>query len=145
MLNAIGSLFGSKPTPKAPPLMPVPSALPAKSPRSSGSPGRAVYSKVFRWRLDGGGAAPERVEIVGSFTDWRPVALMLDPISNAWQATIHEIPGNKTHHYMMLANGEPVADKQCDGIAPPMGMQEERYAIQTPRGPRVYMLFAQAK
>lgn len=145
MFNAIGNLFGSKQPQKAPPVMPRPSAMPSMPRRDAGSAPRAVYSKVFRWRMESGGAAPERVEVVGSFTDWRPVSLMLDAVSNSWQATIHNIPGNKTHHYMVLANGEPVADKNCDGIAPPMGPQEERYSIQTPRGPRVYMLFAQAK
>ncbi|MFM1768320.1 MAG: hypothetical protein RJA22_849 [Verrucomicrobiota bacterium] len=146
MLNSIGNLFSSKsaksPTPAGPP---VPASLPsAMNRRDTGSAPRAIYSKVFRWHAPEG-QAPDRVEVVGSFTDWRTVSLMLDPVSKCWQATIQNIPGNKTHHYMVLANGEPVLDKNCDGIAPPMGPQEERFAIQTARGPRVYMLFAQAK
>ena len=36
-------------------------------------------------------------------------------------------------------------EHHADGVAPPHGPQEERFAVQTPRGPRVFMLFAQAK
>jgi len=46
---------------------------------------------------------------------------------------------------MLLVNGQPANDKGCDGYALPQGDHEERYAIQTARGPRLFMLFAQTK
>lgn len=86
------------------------------------------------------------MEIVGSFTDWRPVPLAKTPGSHGnWQATIENIPGNKTHHYMLLMDGKPHLDKHSDGYAVPLGPFEERYALETPRGPRLFLLFAQAK
>mgnify|MGYP007051629289 FL=1 len=68
-----------------------------------------------------------------------------DKTSPAWHATIDSIPGNKTHHYMILVNGQPVNDRNSDGLAVPSGPDEERYQLMTARGPRVFMLFAQAK
>ena len=107
---------------------------------------KAVYSKVFRWHHGPGEHDPKTIEIVGSFTDWRPVPLTKTPGSHgSWQATIENIPGGKTHHYMLLMDGKPHADRHCDGYAVPLGPQEERYALDTPRGPRLFLLFAQAK
>jgi hypothetical protein len=107
---------------------------------------KPTYSKVFRWKLpEGVSEAPLSVEVVGSFTDWQRVPLLLDHKVGSWHATIQNIPGNKTHHYMMLVDGKPTQDKGCDGYALPDGAAEERYAIETPRGPRVFMLFAQTK
>jgi len=107
---------------------------------------KPVYSKVFRWippadLVD----KPQTVEVVGTMTEWRRVPLLNDPKTNSWQATLQNIPGNKTHHYMLLLDGKPSQDKNCDGLAMPQGAQEELYAIATPRGPRVFMLFAQTK
>ncbi len=115
-------------------------------PNRSAQNQKAVYSKVFRWHHGPGEHDPKTIEIVGSFTDWRPVPLAKTPGSHGtWQATIENIPGGKTHHYMLLMDGKPHADKHCDGYAVPLGPQEERYALDTPRGPRLFLLFAQAK
>ena len=119
-----------------------------RSPVASSRPqnNKQSYSKVFRWRLpDGQTKEPKTVEIVGSFTHWQKVPLNRDGMIDAWHANIHHIEGNKTHHYMLLVDGEPANDKTCDGLAPPHGPQEERYQLMTPRGPRVFMLFAQTK
>ena len=59
--------------------------------------------------------------------------------------TIHHIPGNRTHHYMLLVDGQPTYDKTCDGLAVPRGFEEEQYQLQTDKGPRVLMLFAQTR
>jgi len=107
---------------------------------------KPVYSKVFRY------SPPHthdhdlhRVEIVGSFTNWHPVPMALNTQDHTWQVNIENIEGNKTHHYMLLANGHPTNDKMCDGYAIPHGDIEKRYAITTPRGPRLFLLFAQTK
>jgi len=104
------------------------------------------YSKAFRWRLpDGRTDHPQTVEIVGSFTRWQKVPLMRDGALDAWHITLHNIPAHKTHHYMLLVDGKPTQDKNCDGMAIAHGPEEEQYTIQTDRGPRVFMLFAQTK
>jgi hypothetical protein len=103
------------------------------------------YSKVFRWQLAEGQTAPRSIEILGSFNHWQRVPLQRDGKLNSWHATVHQIPGNRTHHYMLLVDGKPVNDRNCDGLAVPHGVQEETYAMQTPRGPRVFMMFAQTK
>ena len=46
---------------------------------------------------------------------------------------------------MLLVDGLPAQDKNCDGLAIPHGPQEQQYALTTPRGPRLFMLFAQTK
>ncbi len=107
---------------------------------------KQVFSKVFRWRLpDGVTEEPKTVEIVGSFSHWRKVELHRDGKLDAWHVTMHHIPGGKTHHYMLLVDGQPAYDKTCDGLAVPHGFQEEQFQLQTDRGPRVLMLFAQTK
>jgi hypothetical protein len=107
---------------------------------------RPTFSKVFRWRLpDGQTTAPSTVEVVGSFNHWQKAPLIRDSILDAWHVTLHHIQGNKTHHYMILIDGQPAHDKNCDGLAVPHGPQEEKFQIQTDRGPRVFMLFAQTK
>jgi hypothetical protein len=113
----------------------------------AGQTGRAqTYSKVFRWRLpDGQTQAPATVEVVGSFTHWQKVPLGRDSELDAWHVTIHHIPGNRTHHYMLLVDGKPVPDKHADGMAVPHGPQEEQYQLMTARGGRVFMLYAQTK
>jgi hypothetical protein len=105
-----------------------------------------TFSKVFRWQLPDPQASPaDSVEIVGSFTDWRASALTRDAITNTWQLTRHGIPGNRTHRYMLLVNGEPAQDKNADGLAVPEGFDEQQFQLMTPRGPRVFLLFAQTK
>jgi hypothetical protein len=59
--------------------------------------------------------------------------------------TLHDVPCNRTHHYMLLVDGQPVRDEHCDGLAIPRTSQEAQYQLTTPRGPRVLMLFAQTK
>jgi hypothetical protein len=101
---------------------------------------------VFRWSLPAGQTElPKLVEIAGTFTHWERVPLLHDKHSNAWQITMPHIPSHKTHHYMLLADGKPVQDKNSDGLAIAHGKQEEQFALSTPRGLRVFMLFAQSK
>ena len=104
---------------------------------------KQAYSKIFRW-LPANGQTPAKVEVTGTFTHWRPVPMTRE-VSGGWHVTLHEIPGNRTHHYMLLADGQPVQDKHSDGLAVPQGPEEEKFAITTFRGPRVFMLFAQTK
>lgn len=107
---------------------------------------KPTFSKVFRWQPPHPHAsAPDSVEVVGSFTDWRETALTRDAITNTWQLTLHGIPGNRTHRYMLLVNGEPAQDKSADGLAVPESFDEQRFQLMTPRGPRVFLLFAQTK
>jgi hypothetical protein len=107
---------------------------------------KPTFSKVFRWRLpDGQTAEPTTVEIVGSFNHWSPVPLTRDGRLDAWHVTLHHIPGNRTHHYMLLVDGKPTYDKMCDGLAIPHGFQEEQFQLTTDKGPRVLILFAQTK
>lgn len=116
---------------------------------NKGQPGTGrvqAYTKVFRYRLpDGETEEPSVVEVVGSFTNWEKVPLTRDGKLDAWHAMIHHIPANKTHHYMLLVDGVPTYDKGSDGYAIPHGRLEEQYQILTEQGPRVLMLFAQAK
>jgi hypothetical protein len=140
------SLFGKKAPQKGGPLTFEPPAH--RSPLSSSRPqDRAPsFTKVFRWRLpDGQTEEPKTVEIVGSFTRWEKILLSRDSTIDAWHVTIHNIPSHQTHHYMILVDGKPTHDKNCDGLAAPHGPQEERYTLATDRGPRVFMLFAQTK
>ena len=107
---------------------------------------RPTYAKVFRWQLPAGQTAgPQTVEIIGSFTDWQQVPLLRASGRDAWEATVPDIAGHRTHHYMLLVDGLPAQDKNCDGLAIPHGPQEQQYALTTPRGPRLFMLFAQTK
>jgi hypothetical protein len=144
MLSSINKLFARRPAPSVASLMPE-TATVANVSQSRSQYNQQTYSKVFRWKATEGQEQVETVEVVGSFTNWQKVSLLPDKTTNSWQATVHEIPGNKTHHYMILVNGEPANDRNCDGLALPIGPQEERYQINTHRGPRVFMLFAQAK
>lgn len=145
MFRSFGNLLGRK----APPAKG--GQLKRETPsRPSGSGGpqnnKQVFSKVFRWRMpDGHVGEPQSVEIVGSFTHWQPTALQRDGRQDSWHVTLHDIPGGRTHHYMLLVDGKPTYDKTCDGLAVPHGMNEENFQLQTDRGPRVLMLFAQTK
>jgi hypothetical protein len=105
-----------------------------------------TFSKVFRWQpADPHDPTPYSVELAGSFTDWRAVALARDAVTNTWQATLHGIPGNRTHRYMLIVNGESASDKNCDGLAVPEGLEEQKYQLMTVRGPRIFLLFSQTK
>lgn len=136
------SLFGKKSAQKSGPMTWEPAT---RSPISQNN-SQPSFTKVFRWRLpEGRTEPPNTVEIVGSFTKWQRVTMTRDGVLDAWHVTIHNIPSHQTHHYMMLVDGEPTADKNCDGYAVPRGADEERYTLQTDRGPRVFMLFSQTK
>jgi Glycogen recognition site of AMP-activated protein kinase len=145
MFSSFGNYFEKKPPQKGGPLMREPATASAM-PRN-GAPERGLtFSKVFRWRLpDGQTQAPASVEIVGSFNHWQKVPLTRDSELDAWHVTIHHIPGNRTHHYMLLVDGQPVNDRNADGLAVPHGPQEEQYQFMTARGGRVFMLYAQTK
>ena len=107
---------------------------------------KLTFTKILRWRLpDGQMPEPAVVEVVGTFTNWEKKPLVHDKVRGGWHTTLHHIPGNRTHHYMLLADGKPVEDKHCDGTAIPNGAQELQFAIATARGPRVFMLFSQTK
>jgi len=71
--------------------------------------------------------------------------LTRDAVTNTWQATLRGIPGSRTYRYVLLANGEPAPDKNCDGLAVPKGFEEEKYQLTTVRGPRIVLLFARTK
>jgi hypothetical protein len=104
------------------------------------------FSKIFRWQpADPRAPAPASVQLAGSFTDWRTVTLTRDALTNTWQLRLDGISGNRTHRYMLLVNGEPANDKNCDGLAVPEGVEEQQYQLMTARGPRVFLLFAQTK
>jgi hypothetical protein len=105
-----------------------------------------TFTKIFRWRLPTGQTQePATVEVVGTFTKWQKVPLVHDDARRVWQATLNDIPCNRTHHYMLLVDGKPVRDEQCDGLGIPRNAQEAQYQLVTTRGPRVLILFAQAK
>jgi hypothetical protein len=148
MSQNFGNAFLKKPpqkdgavVPKAPP---APSGRVAPAQKQP-SP-RQTYSKVFRWRPPKGQTlAPAAVEVAGTFTNWQKVPLTRDGVLDAWHVTLHNLQCSRTHHYMLLVDGQPVRDKHCDGLAVPHGPQEEQYQLMTDRGPRVLMLFSQAK
>ena len=112
--------------------------------RHKTEPRKQTFSKIFRWQPNGHGEPPAKVEVAGTFTDWQKVPMTRE-VSGGWHLTLHHIPGNRTHHYMFLADDKPVQDKHSDGLAMPQGADEEKFAITTFRGPRVFMLFSQTK
>lgn len=107
---------------------------------------KPVFTRIFRWQLpDGQTTVPASVEIVGTFTNWQKVPLQHNGTCDGWHVALHDIPAHRTHHYMLLVDGQPAKDRNNDGYTVPHGPQEEQYQIMTPRGPRVFMLFAQTK
>jgi len=107
---------------------------------------KLTFTKIIRWQLpDGQTAEPAAVEVAGTFTNWRKTPLIYDHAMRSWQVILQNIPGNRTHHYMLFADGKPVEDPHSDGMAIPTGAQELQFAIPTARGPRVFMLFSQTK
>jgi hypothetical protein len=106
----------------------------------------AVFAKVFRWQAsDPTAPLPVRVEIAGTFNGWQKAPMKYDRASGVWTITLENIPGNRTHNYMLLVNGRPASDSNCDGMATPRTDEEKKHALDTPRGPRVFMLFSQTK
>ena len=145
MFGSFNNLFSRKTPHKGLPLIPEMSSTPS-GPGRSPSERKLTFSKIFRWRLPYGQTQePTSVEVVGSFTHWQRVPLTRDGVLDAWHVALHHIEGNRTHHYMLLVNGQPAHDTDCDGYAVPHGSHEERYQISTDKGPRVFMLFAQTR
>ena len=145
MAQNFGNAFLNKPQPKSGTgLLKTPAG--ARPPGHPPSERKLTFTKIFRWRLpDGQTQEPATVEIAGTFTNWKKVPLIHDKVRGGWHATLQHIPGNRTHHYMLLADGRPVEDTHSDGMAVPTGAQELHFAIPTARGPRVFMLFSQTK
>ncbi len=105
-----------------------------------------TFSKVFRWEpADPNTPPPQSVAVIGTFSDWQAVPLELDASGKVWQLTLNNLPGNCTHHYMLLVDGQPAKDAHADGLAIPTTEQEKAWALSTPRGPRLFMLFSQTK
>ncbi|HXC36903.1 MAG TPA: glycogen-binding domain-containing protein [Candidatus Acidoferrales bacterium] len=100
------------------------------------------FSKIFRWQAPNG-HIPSKVEVAGTFSHWKKLPLTRE-ISGGWNLTLHQIPGNRTHHFMFFADDQPVSG-HSDGLAIPQGSVEEQFALTTARGPRVFMLFSQTK
>jgi hypothetical protein len=143
MISSITTFFTKKSAAKAAP-SPIVSASAGTQRRNA--PQKQSFSKAFRWRLPTEStAAPSRVEIVGSFSRWQKIEMKRDNVLNAWTTLVPEIPGNRTHHYMLLVDGEPTLDGNCDGLATPQGFEEQEYQLTTEKGPRVLMLFSQTK
>jgi 1,4-alpha-glucan branching enzyme len=105
----------------------------------------AVFSKVFRWQTEQPGPQPVSVAVVGTFNNWQKTSLKFDRAHGIWQLTLNDIPSNTTHNYMLLVNGKPTKDKNADGLAVPHTEEEKTFALTTPRGPRVFVLFSQTK
>ena len=120
--------------------------LAAKGAAAPSAARKLNFTKIFRWRRPADREQePALVEIAGTFTNWKKTPLVYDPVQGGWSVTFNQIPGNRTHHYMLLADGNPVEDPHSDGLAIPSSAQEAPFAIATPRGPRVFMLFSQTK
>ena len=105
----------------------------------------AVFTKIFRWQTEQPGPQPVSVAVAGTFSGWQKLPLKFDRTHGIWQLTLHDIPGNCTHNYMLLVNGKPAPDKNSDGFAIPHTAEEKQFALETTRGPRVFMLFSQTK
>jgi hypothetical protein len=145
MSQSYGNFFERKPPQKSAPIFAEPPRK-ANGSALASAENRPTYTKVFRWRLpEGQTREPATVEVVGSFTHWQKVPLVRDGALDAWHATIHQIEGHRTHHYMVLVDGKPAYDRTAEGLAVPHGPQEEQYQLITPRGPRLFMFFAQSK
>jgi len=107
---------------------------------------RAGFTKVFRWQVPAEQTSqPTTVEVIGSFTGWRKVPLSYDAPSRSWQVILNNIEGNHTHQYVILVDGKPSFDQNCDGLVVPQTPEEKQWGIATPRGARVMLLFAQTK
>jgi hypothetical protein len=104
------------------------------------------FKKIFRWPVPNGPTPPPtRVEVVGSFSDWHKVPLAYDKPTKTWTATVSDIKNNHTHRYVYVVDGKPCYDSTCDGLAVPDDPVETEWQIQTPRGPRVMLMFSQTK
>ena len=145
MTQNFGNAFLKKPIHKHEPVVAEPVIRPAPGGKAPAAP-KPTYPKIFRWQLpEGLTPEPATVEIVGTFTNWQKVPLIRENKADGWQVTVPDVPAHKTHHYMLLVDGQPAHDKNSDGLAVPHNPQEKRYQLMTGRGPRLFMLFAQTK
>ncbi|MDB6029190.1 MAG: hypothetical protein JWM68_5413 [Verrucomicrobiales bacterium] len=142
MISSITTFFTKKSVTKTTPTQTVSTST---GMQRRNHPEKAIFSKAFRWRLPEGASEPRTVEIVGSFNRWQKVEMKRDNVLNAWATIVHQIPGNRTHHYMLLLDGQPALDGNCDGLATPQGFEEQEFQLTTEKGPRVLMLFSQTK
>ena len=107
---------------------------------------RFGFTKVFRWPVPAEQTpSPTTVEVAGSFSEWNRIPLSYNSPSRTWRLIQRGIPGNHTHRYVILVDGKPSYDKTCDGLTAPLSPQERKWQIETPRGPRVMLLFSQTK
>ena len=107
---------------------------------------RFGFTKIFRWPVPAQQTPqPTAVEVVGSFSEWQKLPLTYDRPSRSWQLILNNIQGNHTHRYVILVDGKPTYDKNCDGLTAPLSPQEAKWQIETPKGPRVMLLFSQTK
>jgi hypothetical protein len=107
---------------------------------------RFGFTKVFRWPVTAEQTPqPTTVEVAGSFNGWRKVPLSYDSPTRTWHIALNNIEGNRTHRYVILVDGKPCYDKNCDGLVAPDGPDEPKWQIATQKGPRVMLLFAQTK
>ena len=107
---------------------------------------RFGFTKVFRWPVPAEQTPqPTTVEVIGSFSGWRKVPLSYDPPTRTWQIILNNVEGNRTHRYVILVDGKPSYDQTCDGLTAPQTPDEAKWQIATPKGPRVMLLFGQAK
>lgn len=104
-----------------------------------------VFTKVFRWQTEAPGPQPVSVAVAGTFNNWQRTPLKFDRAHGVWHLTLNDIPSNTTHNYMLLVNGKPAKDKTADGLAVPHTEAEKAHALETPRGPRVFVLFSNTK
>ena len=117
-----------------------------RDPESGSHEHHAGFSKVFRWPVPADQVPkPTTVEVLGSFNGWRKLPLSYDPPTRTWQITVNHIEGNRTHRYVCLVDGKPSYDKTCDGLVDPRTAEEAKWAIATPRGLRLMLLFSQTK
>ena len=105
------------------------------------------FSKTFRWHsAKPGDPQPISVTITGTFTEWKQVPLHHDRVlPTSGSSHVTTFPATAHHHYMPLVDGQPISYKHCDGLAAPATEQEKQYALLTPRGPQVFMLFSNTK
>ncbi len=151
MIDAIISFIESKTRAKSKPPEPR-VALAGVSPTASAQlkadprDHQVGFTKVFRWPVPAGQTPqPTTVEVVGSFSGWRKVPLAYDKVTKTWWVSLDNILSNHTHQYVIVVDGKPSYDKTCDGLAAPQSPEEAKWQIDTAKGPRVMLLFAQTK
>jgi hypothetical protein len=146
MIDGITNFFGSKgKTNTRPTRARIQATVPA-FPDAGRREQRVGFTKVFRWPVPADQTPqPTTVEVAGSFNGWRKVPLSYDPPTRTWQIALNNIEGNRTHRYVILVDGRPSYDKNCDGLTTPQTPDEARCQIATAKGPRIMLLFAQTK